>query len=318
MAVGMGGACGSTSNGDTADDVTDDNVDDAVIDAGAPDAPSPDATPLPDAVPECGNGVVEFGEECDNDSALCSACAVTAAQLGFTGDLQTLTVPPGVTELRFTLTGASGGDSISCVVSPEEYQADGGFGAVVAATIAVTPGDVLNLRVGGAGGLVTIGDYANVGAGGYNGGGSCGHYGGCGGGATDVRIGGDDLASRVLIAGGGGGGNTGCPDFGSGGDAAADGGDGIADGPFPAGGGGTQAAGGTAGQDCTAGELGQGGSYIVDPYHRAGGGGGYYGGGAAYAAGAGAGSSFTPGDATDVEITTAAARGDGMLTISIP
>jgi len=55
-------------------------------DAGDPDGPDPDAgdpdAEDPDVVepelPACGNGVVETGEECDDGSAFCASCALTA------------------------------------------------------------------------------------------------------------------------------------------------------------------------------------------------------------------------------------------------
>ena len=72
----------------------------------------------------------------------------------------------------------------------------------------MTPGQVLNLFVGGQ-----APDVGNVtpAPGGFNGGGDGGQYGAVGGGATDVRVGGTALADRVAVAGGGGGGNTAAP-----------------------------------------------------------------------------------------------------------
>jgi hypothetical protein len=78
----------------------------------------------------------------------------------------------------------------------------GGPGGYVKATVTVDPGATVHLRVGGE---------PTGTAGGYNGGGtagasSTGSATGAGGGATDVRLGGDDLAHRIMVAGGGGGG----------------------------------------------------------------------------------------------------------------
>src|SRR5204863_444651 len=67
----------------------------------------------------------------------------------------------------------------------------GGLGGHVGGTIAVTPGEVLRVRVGGSNG--------------FNGGGAGGAFGGNGGGATDGRRGGESLPDRVVIAGRGGG-----------------------------------------------------------------------------------------------------------------
>jgi hypothetical protein len=115
---------------------------------------------------------------------------------------RTYVVPPRVTALRIDMAGAAGGGTPSDGVMP-------GLGGRVEATLAVTPGQVLYITVGGVG---QIGSYqASGGAGGgYNGGAHtqgiispsyC--YGG--GGATDIRTGGAGLANRVLVAGGGGG-----------------------------------------------------------------------------------------------------------------
>ncbi len=112
----------------------------------------------------------------------------------FTGSMQTFTVPLGITTLSIAASGAQGGVGTNSVVS--------GKGARTAATLTVTPGQILNIYVGGQGTVV---------AGGYNGGGNGGinsgatAVGGGGGGATDIRIGGSGLANRIMVAAGGGG-----------------------------------------------------------------------------------------------------------------
>ncbi len=76
---------------------------------------------------------------------------------------------------------------------------NGGKGAKVTGTILVTPGQILQINVGGMGGYITAG---------WNGGGigkpgqtaSCG-----GGGASDIRIGAFNLQDRIIVASGGGG-----------------------------------------------------------------------------------------------------------------
>ena len=142
----------------------------------------------------------------------------------FTGSLQTFTVPLDVNLIQFNIFGASGGDVPS-------FGALGGYGADVAGTMNVTPGDILNIFVGGLGGpggQTAAAYYSGVpqayqgyGVGGYNGGGGNSQVyerafggnsyywvytiGGGGGGSTDIRIGGLDLTNRVAVAGGGGG-----------------------------------------------------------------------------------------------------------------
>ncbi|MCB2410842.1 glycine-rich protein, partial [Hymenobacter lucidus] len=118
----------------------------------------------------------------------------------YTGGPQTYIVPAGVKAVRVTATGASGGTGGGSVAPAK--------GAVVQATVFVTPGEVLTLYVGGAG---SSGGSGTV-AGGYNGGGN-GRDSGAGGGATDVRRAssagstGDYLTTRnaLVVAGGGGG-----------------------------------------------------------------------------------------------------------------
>ena len=178
----------------------------------------------------------------------------------YVGHAQRFRVPKCATTIYIDAKGASG-----------KY---GGKGGEVSASVPVTPGETLIVRVGGAG--------QNL-KGGFNGGAAGaleiirherykGKYRGAGGGgATDVREGGGTLADRVVVAGGGGGqdqiyvsggdpgaGGTGggLPDGGSGGTPYCD---------FPpsaipvAGGGGTQSSGGTGGAGSNSGSLGNGG-----------------------------------------------------------
>ena len=97
----------------------------------------------------------------------------------YTGSVQTWTVPQGVTSIEIDAYGGKGG-------SDDANWAVGGKGGRVQATMSVTPGQVLNIYVGGKG--------DNYGNGGYNGGGgravSPAYRSGGGGGATDIRIGG--------------------------------------------------------------------------------------------------------------------------------
>ena len=127
----------------------------------------------------------------------CTATAgVTTCVFVSTAAAQTWTVPIGVTSATFDLLGAQGGANVN-------GDAQGGKGAEVQATIPLTPGQSLQINVGGAG---SPGNdcFAN---GRFNGGGvvpNCNDA-GVGGGASDVRQVGIDLGDRVLVAGGGGG-----------------------------------------------------------------------------------------------------------------
>ena len=242
--------------------------------------------------------------------AITSGAFGATASFSYTGAAQTWTVPAGVTQVTLELRGAQGGGSYNC---SSERQEDGGLGGLTQGTLTVTPGQVLNLYVGGQ-----APDVGNVtpAPGGFNGGGDGGQYGAGGGGATDVRVGGSALANRVAVAGGGGGGNTGCPNYGTGGGGGGSSGDvGLnLSGGFVPGGGGTQAAGGTAGSaPGMAGQLGLGGSAAA--YHVAGGGGGYYGGGAAFAAGGGGGSGYI-GGLTAASTTSGVRAGNGAIVIT--
>lgn len=235
----------------------------------------------------------------------------------FTGDTQTYTVPPCVTQIEVVVAGAEGGGG------------NAGDGAVVTATIDVTPGEVLQINVGGAG---------NCNGPGFNGGGTGGNAGGAnagcgGGGASDIQVAPYGLNNRIVVAGGGGG--TG------GGNTDAFGGDGgcatgaTGDSPFGDGGtGGTQFSGGnggppwiTSGNAGAAGSLGNGGNGAIDPCHNVGpgggGGGGYYGGGGGGSdcfasgtlggGGGGGGSSLVPAGGGCNQGTNS---GDGYITIT--
>lgn len=228
----------------------------------------------------------------------------------YTGAMQSWVVPAGVSEVTIEAWGAQGGGSYDC---SNLYEDDGGLGGYAEGTLAVSPGQTLEIYVGGE-----PTDPGNITPrpGGYNGGGDGGTYGSGGGGASDVRVSGSSLADRVIVAGGGGGGNAGCPQHGAGGAGGglvgADGTDGG--GGWTPAGGGSQVAGGAAGASPgTAGALGLGGSNPA--YHIAGGGGGYYGGGSAYASGGGGGSSYI-GGVTAGSTTPGLRSGNGEVRIT--
>lgn len=242
---------------------------------------------------------------------------------GFTGGLQTYTVPPGVTNVAIDIKGASGGSSSG--YSP------GGCGGQVQCTLAVTPGQVLNVYVGGRG---NDGSYFGAGTGGTTGafasggtGGASFFYtgGGGGGGATDIRTGGTGLANRVVAAGGGGGGGDGYCSIENGGDgggpgSAAGGWDCGAYSAITCGDGASMAAGGAGsfGGGLAGGSLvgGDGSGYFFTD--GGGGGGGYFGGGGGDAGGGGGGSNYA-GTGTSAVTHTQGANclGDGSATITV-
>ncbi len=242
----------------------------------------------------------------------------------YTGSVQSWTVPNCVTSIDVTVAGGQGGMG----GTSQGSQVPGGAGTVVTATIPVTPGQVIDLTVGGEGNWPS-------GTGGWPGGGNgwpgSSTYGpsGGGGGYSGIEIGG----TWYLIAAGGGGS--------SGGDnyAVTGGGGGCLvgqNGPGSiftgsGGGGGTQTAGGAGGPPWGGGQWGTAGGYLQGgtggyyPYASGGGGGGgYYGGGGgggdnccpgANGGGAGGGgSSLLPAGAG----CTAASNtnGDGYITIT--
>jgi hypothetical protein len=103
----------------------------------------------------------------------------------------TFTVPPGVRSATFTVEGAQGGASAA--------GSAGGRGGKVSAVLPVTPGQALQVNVGGQGQASSASGGIADGAG--------------GGGSSDVRSGLFGPADRLLVAGGGGGGggNYICP-----------------------------------------------------------------------------------------------------------
>lgn len=119
--------------------------------------------------------------------------AVATAFLATTLAVGVSTAPPAAAaderQVTFEVSGAQG-------------SAQGGLGGVAIGTASLEPGSVVRITFGGTGG--------------FNGGGGI-NYGsnpdapapGNGGGASDIRLGGTELADRVLVAGGGGGGSNG-------------------------------------------------------------------------------------------------------------
>jgi uncharacterized protein YjdB len=250
----------------------------------------------------------------------------------YTGGVQSYTVPAGVTTIGVDMSGAQGGNATGStdITTP-------GKGGRVQGKLTVTPGQVLNIFVGGAG---LTGDPTFGVPGGFNGGGAAAAWGspwsgGSGGGASDIRIGGVGLGNRVIVAGGGGGGGldgTCSVDDQPGGDGGGLTGAGVNTCVATLSGlgftvtlatGGSQIAGGNGGvvtpggyTPGTAGSLGFGGASNNPGGISGGGGGGYYGGGGGSWTGGAGGSSYTDGSlVTSVTHTQGSRVGDGIVTL---
>lgn len=235
----------------------------------------------------------------------------------YTGGLQTWTVPQCVTSIDVIVAGAEGGGT------------NGGDGAVITTTLSVSPGQVLELSVGGQGGCPA----AAFGGGGSGQNSSIGLYSCAGGGYSSISVSPFGLTNAVVVAGGGGG-TGGGDQYGQGGaGGCANGGAGATTFGY-GGGGGTTTSGGAGGNPWTAGggsgqsgSFGQGGAGGIDVGYGynpgGGGGGGYYGGGGAGSdnisltswaggGGGGAGSSLVPAGANCSGTNT----GDGFISIT--
>jgi len=271
--------------------------------------------------------------------------AQTVTTYDYTGGLQTFTVPAGITSLDVEVIGAQGGNAVGDAVgwTNGPVNIDGALGGRVTCTIVVSPGEVLNIYVGGQGAMP---------AGGYNGGGSAAVCAGTevisagGGGGSDIRQGGVALANRTVVSGGGGGAAGSAsmsyaviPGTGAGGGLSGQNSAVPSSGPCTPGLGGTAAAGGNGGNNSCwcgladiagAGSLGAGGTSVCAPSGLCccsctgtgcttggGGGGGYYGGGAGICfAGGGGGSSYTTPSATSVIHTQGFQTGNGQVIVT--
>lgn len=257
--------------------------------------------------------------------SILSFVAKNEITFAYTGSVQTFIVPAGVTSVNVDVRGAQGGSGAG--------SSQPGLGGRTTATLAVTPGQTLQIYVGGQGtsGVNRIGSVA---PGGFNGGGFGGYdiggysTAGGGGGASDIRLT-SSLIDRVIVAGGGGGGlaNGGGPGGSGGG---LNGGTGALQNSAIGGGGGTQTAGGTAytARGATAGTFGQGGngSSALNAYGSGGGGGGYYGGGggsgtqdhgSGWSGAGGGGSAYAhPTLATGATLTSGVQSGNGSVIIT--
>ncbi|MCF8449130.1 MAG: hypothetical protein K9G49_04590, partial [Taibaiella sp.] len=261
----------------------------------------------------------------------CISVLFTYAQtttFNYTGTVQTYTVPAGITSLAVDVAGAQGGN----YTSPSRI---GGLGGRAQGTVAVTPGQILQVYVGqqpvsGSCGSTAVfgGLSSGGGADGGNGsvGGGCGGSGG--GGASDIRtVAGSSfaaLSSRLLVGAGGGGAGYACGEDGGGGGGLTGmignycGSTASANIGQP----GTQTAGGApgsgscSGTGATAGGFGFGGNSCTNNW-GAGGGGGYYGGGGCFQGSGAGGSSFIAGTGVTGGTTTASYRsGNGQVIIT--
>ena len=266
----------------------------------------------------------------------------TTVTFTYSGAAQTWTVPAGVTSATFDVLGAQGGNAL--YVDSGNCSCGGGLGGETTVTLPVTPGQTLQVNVGGAGGTIDLsvnqGSYhGTYGSGGFNGGGSGGKYpqnnaqdGGGGGGASDVRGGAFGLSDRLVVAGGGGGAGAYGTHGGAGGGSTGVAGEGhtgtmpnVDTATITGGGPGTQAAAGAAGvSNClppepgTAGTSGQGGGGVGASFSGGGGGGGYNGGGGGgsctVATGGGGGSGYSSGPGAVFQ--TGVRSGNGQVTIT--
>ena len=280
-----------------------------------------------------------------------SGAAPQSQQFGFTGASELFQVPAGVYAITVDAYGARGGAG----ADDGELVPLGGLGGRATAVVCVTPGEILQVNVGGAGEdagpsgdalgagddltadrvPAIAGDVGVQAVGGFNGGGDAPNTStpsGAGGGATDIRRGAFALSDRLVVAGGGGGAggadNDATPPNSEGGDGGGlvggDGGESHTG--IPPGLGGTQTAGGAAGTgDLTAaaGTFGEGGDGGIGAFNNdagGGGGGGWYGGGGgsgdiAGDDGGGGGGGSGFGPA-GVAFETGVNDGDGSLLIS--
>jgi hypothetical protein len=137
-----------------------------------------------------------------------------------TGDEQSFVVPDGVTNIHVVAIGGKGGKGNNAT-------ALGGFGSVVSADFAVTPGQTVTAVVGGNGGdaVGAVGGAggtavpSGIGAGGDGGGSKPGieKAGGGGGAASYVYIGDQGILPGLIVVAAGGGGSGGTSGGGAGG-----------------------------------------------------------------------------------------------------
>ncbi|HEV3320730.1 MAG TPA: collagen-like protein [Solirubrobacteraceae bacterium] len=249
-------------------------------------------------------------------------CAAAESMGYSTPGAHTFTVPANVDQITVSASGAGGGMGGRDGVEP----CTPGKGGNLEATFSVTPGSMLSIVVGGAGGETATfaGGQGGVGGGGAGGTGTGGFGGGGGGGASTVA---NASGAPLLIAGGGGG----CGVFQIG--AEGGGNDGVAGGNGAAAHGGAaggQTNGGAGGASANGsdpaggnGQGGQGGAGVA-AQNGGGGGGGFFGGGGgggvrieeSAAGGGGGGSDLFGAGAFDVSSDLGSNAGNGQVTLT--
>ncbi|HEU4719256.1 MAG TPA: HYR domain-containing protein [Bacteroidia bacterium] len=255
----------------------------------------------------------------NNDNASCGAVVNYSAPsvvnncgvdtFLYTGAVQYYTVPAGITTLTIEAWGAQGGAN---------WVNNTNYGGYAKADFSVTPGEVLEVRVG---------QQPNGITGGYNGGGNGEGAGQGGGGASDVRQGGSTLNDRIIVGGGGGGaGYWSSLEVVGGVGGGTNGGDGyrVPDYATNPGGLGASQTGPGANGTCVnfyvtamAGSFGQGGAPSGCGCEGYGGGGGWYGGaGSGNCRGGGGGSGYIIALASNQVATAGVRAGNGMVVIS--
>jgi hypothetical protein len=144
-----------------------------------------------------------------NPSPVCVSGTCTI-NFDTTGDYYLWSAPTTGT-YTFQVWGAQGGNA---GYNGTVYR-EGGKGGYASGNYALTSGQTLYLYVGGQGAGTTSSANGDLQSGGFNGGGN-GYNGDTsikrgagGGGATDIRISGNALTDRVIVAGGGAGAATG-------------------------------------------------------------------------------------------------------------
>jgi hypothetical protein len=227
-------------------------------------------------------------------SAASGTAQTDAQEYGFSGEEETFVVPADVCLVRITAIGGDGG-STTATGGPVT---DGGLGGETRATIAVTPGETLTVRVGSAGGDA-LDDDAGIGGNSgpsFSGGdGSDGlDAGGGGGAASSVSRGGDPI-----VGAGGGGGAGGLGEDGAGGEGG-DGGGGTGANGVPGTGSVVDNGGVGGGAGTTEGTDGE------VPDNAGGGNGG---------GGGGGGSGVVAAGASDVDLSGTNGEGEGFVAI---
>lgn len=212
----------------------------------------------------------------------------------------TVTVPPCVTSLNYTIVGGHGGASARPTNPTLGLPGQGGPGAYITGTLPVTPGDILNLTIGSNASLETPGTGAGTGGTPLSGAGA-------GGGGSEIVDGGPTgtATNGVFVVAGAGGGAGYTSNGGGAGQAG--------QGSFP-GQPGTQTAGGAGGGAGGSNGSGMNGGNTASSNDGGGGAGFFGGGGGAASSGGGGGSSYTTGSSNVVQTLDTAATPKIILT----